>query len=109
MLLKSCLVPVRKDFPQYQFCNVGARDGSASPDARHSTDFLLQVGTELYPVEVKYGENTKSRSLTRLLEQNPKRIGIRYSMRNLSMDGAILNIPIPLVCVTNRLIEAIAT
>ena len=78
-------------------------------DARHSTDFLLQVGTNIYPVEVKYGENTKSRSLTRLLEQNPKRIGIRYSMRNLSMDGAILNIPIPLVCATNRLIEAITT
>jgi predicted AAA+ superfamily ATPase len=78
-------------------------------DARHSTDFLLQVGTEVYPVEVKYGENIKSPSLTRLLEQHPKRVGIRYSMRNLSMDGSILNIPIPLACATFRLIEAIST
>ena len=77
-------------------------------DARHSTDFLLQMGTEVYPVEVKYGENTKSPSLTRLLEQNPKRVGIRYSMRNLSMDGSILNIPIPLVCATFRLLESIS-
>lgn len=77
-------------------------------DARHSTDFLLQMGTEVYPVEVKYGENTKSSSLTRLLEQNPKRVGIRYSMRNLSMDGSILNIPIPLVCATFRLLESIS-
>ncbi len=78
-------------------------------DARYSTDFLLQVGMDVFPVEVRYGENIKSPSLTRLLEQNPKRVGIRYSMRNLSMDGSILNIPLPLVSATFRLLHSLST
>ena len=78
-------------------------------DMRYSTDFLLQVGAGIHPVEVKYGENIKSPSLTRLLEQNPGMLGIRYSMRNLSLDGSILNIPLPLVSATFRLLDSLAS
>lgn len=76
-------------------------------NTRFSTDFVMQVGTVIIPVEVKYGENVKSPSLTHLLEQNPSMLGIRYSMRNLSLDGRILNIPLPLASATSRLIDAI--
>lgn len=32
-MLKACMAPVKKDFPQYQFRAVGVRVESASPDA----------------------------------------------------------------------------
>ncbi len=72
---------------------------------RYEVDFVLQEGMQVYPVEVKYGENVKSISLANLLEKYPQMIGIRYSMKNLSYDGRILNIPLPLAGVTFNIIR----
>ena len=62
---------------------------------KHEVDFLLQVGNSLVPVEVKSGEVVASPSLayyTRKHEQTP--LKVRLSMRNLSFDGGLLNIPL---------------
>lgn len=68
-------------------------------------DFIIQVDQKIYPVEVKYGDNIHSKSLTKFLKGNPDIIGIRYSMKNLSFDGRILNIPFPMISETIRLIR----
>ena len=65
-------------------------------------DFVLQAGDVPIPIEVKAGLNVSSRSLTRVLEQMD--VGIRFSMRNLSREGKILNIPLPLVSEFQRLL-----
>lgn len=70
-------------------------------------DFMVQIDLKVYPIEVKYGNNIHSRSLTKFLEENPDCIGIRYSMKNLTFDGKILNIPFPMISETIRLINII--
>lgn len=73
----------------------------------YEIDFVIQKEMGIYPMEVKYGENVKSRSMTKLLESHETCIGIRYSMKNLSFDGRILNIPLPLIGETFRLISMV--
>ncbi|MCK5763410.1 MAG: DUF4143 domain-containing protein, partial [Clostridiales bacterium] len=68
-------------------------------------DFIIQVDQKIYPIEVKYGSNIHSKSLTKFLKENPETIGIRYSMKNLSFDGRILNIPFSMIGETIRLIQ----
>lgn len=68
-------------------------------------DFVIQKGLHLYPIEVKYGENVKSRSLSKFLMKYPECTGIRYSMKNLTHDGRMINIPLPLVSETGRFLE----
>jgi len=73
----------------------------------NEVDFVIQREMRIFPIEVKYGENVKSKSLTKLLDEYSHLIGIRYSMKNLSFDGRILNIPLPLISETDRIINMI--
>lgn len=63
---------------------------------RHEVDFLAQVGNDVLPIEVKSGESIKSSSLryyTReFSEETPLRV--RFSLRNLTLDDNLLNIPL---------------
>jgi len=63
---------------------------------RAELDFVIQVENEIIPVEVKAGTNTESRSLAAWAERFPEHgsLRIRYSMRNLKLDGGVLNIPL---------------
>lgn len=72
---------------------------------RHEIDFLLQEKNEIIPIEVKSGENTSSASLTRFNKINDNKISIRFSAKNLSKDGEILNIPIFMAEYVDKLIE----
>jgi len=76
-------------------------------NTRQEIDFIIQYDRYIIPIEVKYGENIKSSSLSKLLDTFPDMIGVRYSMKNLSYDGRILNIPIPMVSETMRLLKQI--
>ena len=60
-------------------------------------DFLVQKGNNLVPIEVKSGENKKKRSLTELNEKYNINLSIRFSLRNLKLDGNVLNIPLFMV------------
>ena len=75
-------------------------------DATHEVDFILQRENEIFPVEAKAGQNVAGASLKEYLKkyEQETRFGIRYSLRNLSFDGKILNIPLYLIDETDRLI-----
>jgi hypothetical protein len=63
---------------------------------RAEVDFVIQIDNELIPVEVKAGANVESRSLAAWAERFPGHGGlrVRYSLRNLKLDGDVLNIPL---------------
>lgn len=56
-------------------------------------DFLIQFNNEIIPVEVKADENIRSASLTQYYNKFEPTIRIRYSMKNLSYQDGLLNIP----------------
>ncbi|GHU68145.1 ATPase [Clostridia bacterium] len=69
-------------------------------------DFILQYDNHVLPVEVKSGTQTASESLRtyrdRFSKDTPLRV--RFSKKNLTLDGDILNIPLPLAGIADRLI-----
>jgi predicted AAA+ superfamily ATPase len=56
-------------------------------------DFVIQHQNHIIPVEVKSDVNVKSRSLSVYQEQYRPKLRIRYSLKNLSYQDGLLNIP----------------
>lgn len=71
----------------------------------YEVDFLIQRENEIIPVEVKSETNTVSPSLKKFTELFSKEIKlrIRFSLKNLKLDGNLLNIPLFLADQTNYL------
>ena len=63
---------------------------------RAEVDFVIQVENEIIPIEVKAGSSVESRSLASWAQRFPGHGGlrVRYSLRNLKLDGNMLNIPL---------------
>ena len=63
---------------------------------KHEVDFLIQVGNEIVPVEVKSGEVVHSKSLKYYADKHAETIPlrVRYSLKNLKLDDGVLNIPL---------------
>ena len=59
------------------------------------------------PIEVKAGENVKARSLKKYREKYREEtpIAVRFSLRNLSYDEGILNVPLFMAGQLGRLLE----
>ena len=74
---------------------------------RHEVDFVVQRGNEIVPIEVKAGENVKSASLRYYgrLYKDRTPLRVRLSLRNLSLDGDVLNIPLYLADHAARLVD----
>lgn len=76
-------------------------------DAPHEVDFILQLDNTILPAEAKAGENVKAASIKRYArdyaEQTP--LIVRLSMRNLSLDGNVLNVPLFMTDQLSRLIN----
>ena len=70
-------------------------------------DFLIQYENEIIPVEVKSDENIKSRSLQLYHQKFNPKLRIRYSLKNLSYQDGLLNIPLFLSDYTMDLIKLI--
>lgn len=68
----------------------------------YEMDFVIQMDGYVLPIEVKAGQNVKSRSMTKVLESLDK--GVRISMKNLICDGKILNVPLVL---TSELVKLV--
>ncbi len=72
----------------------------------HEVDFLCQVGDAVVPMEVKSGQSIASKSLRyyarKYSETTPLRV--RFSLRGLSFDGDLLNIPLYLADEAVRLV-----
>ena len=65
-------------------------------EAPYEVDFILQRNADVLPIEAKAGENVKATSIKRYAKEYPEDtpIMIRLSMRNLSFDGKMLNVPL---------------
>lgn len=73
----------------------------------HEVDFIIQRENDIIPVEAKAGTNINSRSLKKYIEkyEDNTPIAVRLSLRNLSFDGKILNVPLFMIDQLDRLIE----
>ena len=63
-------------------------------EATAEVDFVFADSQDIYPVEVKSGENLQARSLRVYRERYNPRLAIRTSLSNLRLDDGLLNIPL---------------
>jgi predicted AAA+ superfamily ATPase len=74
----------------------------APANARSEIDFLLQIGSELIPIEVKAEENLRARSLQVFQEKyHPKR-AIRTSMSDYRKEERLTNLPLYAISEVDR-------
>lgn len=92
------LVPQLEVLPRYWTSNSEAE-----------VDFVIQLKNEIIPIEVKSDENVRSRSLTFYRKKYNPQLSIRYSLKNLSYQDGLLNIPHFLADYTSVFINAIQT
>ena len=57
-------------------------------------DFVLSVNNEIIPIEVKANTNTVGKSLIEYQKRNNPRLRLRFSMKNLNINGNLINIPL---------------
>ncbi|MFZ4777038.1 MAG: ATP-binding protein [Terrimicrobiaceae bacterium] len=76
---------VLTDGPLHYWKNVG-RDAEV--------DFLLQHGSQIIPIEAKSGTNVRAKSLAFYRAKYDPSLAVRTSLRNLKIDGRVLNIPL---------------
>ena len=75
-------------------------------DTPYEVDFIIQLENDVFPVEAKSGKNIKAASIknyARVYSEQTK-LCVRLSMRNLSYDGNLLNIPLYLADEIGRII-----
>ncbi|MDR0959711.1 MAG: ATP-binding protein [Propionibacteriaceae bacterium] len=65
-----------------------------SSDATAEVDFVFSQEGDIYPVEVKSGENLRSRSLKVYRDRYSPRLALRTSLSNLRLDDGLLNVPL---------------
>ena len=75
-------------------------------DAQHEVDFVVQRKNDIIPVEVKAGENVRMTSIKNYYKQYESETSllVRLSLRNLSLDGNVLNVPLFLADQLDKLI-----
>lgn len=61
---------------------------------RAEVDFLIQDGLKILPIEVKAEDNISGQSFKVYQDKYAPELRLRFSMKNLMMNGNILNIPI---------------
>lgn len=65
-------------------------------------DFIARLGLDIIPIEVKSGENTRSRSLNSYMKINSPKYAIRISQKNFGFDNNIKSVPLYAVfCIKN--------
>ena len=75
-------------------------------DAQHEVGFVVQRENDIIPVEVKAGENVRMTSIKNYYKQYESEtpLLVRLSLRNLSLDGNVLNVPLFLADQLDKLI-----
>lgn len=73
----------------------------------HEVDFIIQKDNDIFPIEVKAGVSIAAASIKQYLKKYEKetKFAIRFSLKNFSFDGKILNIPLYLIDEIDRIIE----
>ncbi|MCR5610618.1 MAG: DUF4143 domain-containing protein [Clostridiales bacterium] len=72
----------------------------------YEVGFVIQHDNDVIPIEVKAGQNFKSTSIKNYMQQYEEqtKLCVRLSLRNLSLDGKVLNVPLYLADELERLI-----
>lgn len=70
-------------------------------------DYVINIGSEIFPVEVKSGKEGKLKSLRMFIEEKKTKLGIRFSQDKLSYYDKILSIPLYMVEQMPRLVESL--
>lgn len=80
----------------------------ANEKPRHEVDYLIQLANTIVPCEVKAGTNVKSPSLKYYFDKysDATSLRVRFSLRNLSLDGGILNVPLYLCDIATNMMGA---
>ena len=73
---------------------------------KYEVDFLVQLDNDIIPIEVKSGKSVSSPSIIEYKKMygGETPLIIRYSLKNLVLDGNVLNIPLFMIDETKRLI-----
>ncbi|MCX7116103.1 MAG: ATP-binding protein [Gammaproteobacteria bacterium] len=69
-------------------------------------DYIISVGSQLIPIEVKAGSTGQLKSLHLLMHEKNMPLGVRVSQLPLHFDGRILSVPIYMVSEITRLVGA---
>ncbi len=75
----------------------GHGDGPAhyySERSDREIDFVIQLGSEVIPIEVKAGEDKKGATFKSYVTQRHPLYAVRFSRHNLRKDGGFVNIPL---------------
>ena len=65
-------------------------------------DFIARLGLDIIPMEIKSGENIRSRSLNSYMKINNPKYAIRISKKNFGFDNNIKSVPLYAVfCIKN--------
>lgn len=70
-------------------------------------DYLLTVGSEIVPVEVKAGKTGRLRSLQIFMKEKKSSLGVKVSMSPLSQENSILSLPLYMVDQLPRLFSSL--
>lgn len=78
-------------------------------EAPHEVDFIIQKENAILPIEAKAGENVKATSIKRYEKEYPNEtpLMVRLSLRNLSFDGKMLNVPLFMIDELDRLFSLV--
>ena len=78
-------------------------------EAPHEVDCIIQCENDIIPIEAKAGESVKAASMKRYIKDYDAetQLAVRLSMKNLSYDGKILNVPLFMIDELKRLISTI--
>ncbi len=90
--------------PNYEEANVyfWCREKKSS---MAEVDFIITVGSQIIPIEVKAGTTGQLKSLHLLMNEKNMNLGIRVSQNPLHFDGRILSVPIYMVSEIERLTQ----
>ena len=70
-------------------------------------DFIMQIGSNNIPIEVKANENLQSKSLKSFVNKYKTKINVRTSMSNYRKDDWIINIPLYSIGNIEEIIDSI--
>ena len=80
-----CQMESLREIPPYYY---------SKENSQLELDFVIQAGTNVYPIEVKAEENLQAKSLKTTLANNPRMRGLRFSMSDYREQENITNVPL---------------
>lgn len=96
--------PLTENYVLQQLCDQFDVAPRYFSDKNSEIDFLLQVGTDIVPIEVKAGEDRSAPSFRKYIDKYYPTHAIRFSKRGYRKDGAFTNLPLYLARKTKDLL-----